>query len=471
MSTPVASPPPPVHDPLNAAAFQMFFTLALRQAGLAPETRPATQVTQPAAEPTTGARILSVAIKSKGAMPLLRRDEVVVAVDGHPTPDADAFLVASARRDPTGTQTFDVVSPIRMGLRQVKVGPGEIEIKVADAWLLEGQYLHELPTGVQPSDEVRIAARSVSSSPALAEAAMAHALRAGGPATTTPVALAVAAYALFNDARYDDALAYATAARPGLPVDCQTRLDQLIGDAALATFRFPLAVTVANRSPWYRPRVLPAAAEIDDYQARPHKVPMRNPVAAGVEFTDRSGHLLNAAPDANNEAANSAAKIQSVAGNGTMPFDVADGKYTILECGPAGANVDFSAKCHFRITDLGHSGYPKVVRIGVTDGAGGTTLKELELYADGQADVVADDVPHAQLDLRRFIARGAPFDVRMTVVGDRYEVVIDGRRVFYGPMPSLAAEADRNLDLVVQCVGVTGELADLHWRTAGPRKP
>src|SRR5262249_51198310 len=140
-----------------------------------------------------------------------------------------------------------------------------------------------------------------------------------------------------------------------------------------------------------------------------------------------------------------------------------DGTYTFLGCGPAGRDIDFTADCHFAATDDGHSGFVKVVRIGfATEDSVG---KQLELYIDGTADIASNgDRPAAQLNLSRLIGGDRVFNVRMCVVDDRYEFLIDGRRVFYGPLPTNLTGDDRRLTLAVQTVGVSGAFTDAHWR-------
>ena len=59
--------------------------------------------------------------------------------------------------------------------------------------------------------------------------------------------------------------------------------------------------------------------------------------------------------------------------------------------------------------------------------------------------------------------------LNMAVVGDRYELSIDGRRIFYGPMPPADVGGVRQLTLDIQTVGLTGAFSDVHWQTAGAK--
>jgi hypothetical protein len=459
--------PASIIDPLDAATYAERYTEALKKAGPAPKAADA---------PTSGARIISIEPDMPAAIAGLKVGDTIVAIDGTPTPDR--ATAQERHRNAIVTQTFDVISNDQPGHRSIKVEPGRLGMDVEDCWLLENQYIHDLPGGVSPVDEVRIAARSAVSDPALAESALAHANRIGGAATTGPAATgpvldAIAAICLFNDNRYDDALAYAVAASPGLPAECRKRLDGVIIDAALATFRYPLAITTARDDPRYLTDLGTAADAAADFAAAPHAAPEPNPIAAALSFTDQNQNLTNLAPHNNSEFESSAYGVWYMKYKNSIPFSSPDGSYVILSCGPEDANVDFSADCHFAATDDGQSGFVKVVRVGIQNN--GSHPKLFELYLDGHADVTSasdDSVPDfAPLDLYRLTGGNRTFQLRMAVVGNRYELVIDGRRIFYGPMPSNLAEADRKLSLLIQTVGVKGAFGHVHWRTAGPRQP
>jgi hypothetical protein len=155
-----------------------------------------------------------------------------------------------------------------------------------------------------------------------------------------------------------------------------------------------------------------------------------------------------------------------------LPFSSADGYYTMCICGPTATDFKFSARCHFAATDNGNSGYVKVVRVGASDN--GSTVIQLELFLDGYADVTTEATDESstevvRLNLTRLITGNRQFMLKMAVVGDRYEYMIDGRRVFYGPMPALPSVDTRKLNLMIQTVGVTGEFTQVNWRTTAAR--
>jgi hypothetical protein len=450
-TAPVADPPPIV-DPLDDAEYAKRSAAILRAAGPAPAA---------ADSPTSGAGIKSVEPQSQADGQMLVVDDVIVAVDGKPTPNAAS--VTAAHHDATRMQIFDVVSCDHPGHRMVQMNPGPLGIEITDTWLLEGEYLRDLPAGVAPMDDLRVAARSIVHDPALAESALARARRIGGPASTGPAVDAIAAIALFEDDWFDAALAYATAAKAKLPQDCSNRFDELIAVSALATFRPAIADTIEGHGSDHFHQLISNAMDVANaFQLRPHTVPQPNPCAANLPFVDQT-HNVVALPAEALGVINSD-DTGSIRNSGSLPFSAPDAHYTSLECGPGDANVDFSAQCHFAASDNGNSQFDKVVRIGVA--YRGARMKQFELYLRGFAVESRDsDSPEAQVSISRLIAGDRKFNIRMTVVGDRCELDIDGRRIFYGPMPAELADMDPKLTLVMQTVGVTGEFTNIHWRT------
>ena len=71
------------------------------------------------------------------------------------------------------------------------------------------------------------------------------------------------------------------------------------------------------------------------------------------------------------------------------------------------------------------------------------------------------------LDLSHQLSPEKPFKLQMTAVGDRVEVRVDGRRIFYGPL--LADEPTRQLAVRLHLQGMTGSFNDIGWRTAVAR--
>ncbi|MGD0387537.1 MAG: hypothetical protein ABSC42_01170 [Tepidisphaeraceae bacterium] len=453
--------PPDLIDPLSEAEYTARYAGALRLAGPVPDV---------ATMPAGGARITAVDPDSPSAAASLHVNDVIVAIDGKPTPTSDAAI--ASHRSATAAQTLEIIPADGQAHRFVKVDRGRLGIQVGDVWLLEGLYLHNLPAGVAPVDEVRVAARCAQSDPELAESALAHAKIIGGPGTQGPAVDAIAAVALYTDDWFEKALAYAISASKTLPQNCRDQMKPIIFDSAIATFRFPLARAIAKGDDRYNDPLGAVLPAIDAFQQGRHKVAEPNPTAAVISFTDHTQNATNFAPHANSEFESTTYALWYMAHNRALPFSTADGYYTRCICGPAATDFKFSARCHFAATDNGNSGYVKVVRVGACDN--GSPVIQLELFLDGYADVTAAATDESytavvRLNLTRLITGNRQFMLEMAIVGDRYEYMIDGRRVFYGPMPASPAVDTRKLNLMIQTVGVTGEFSQVNWRTAAAR--
>ena len=92
---------------------------------------------------------------------------------------------------------------------------------------------------------------------------------------------------------------------------------------------------------------------------------------------------------------------------------------------PGDANIDSSADCQFAATDNNPTKFVRVVRAGVE--SPDQSQKQIELYLDGRADVttgLGERLPH--LDLSQVTGNNRKFNLRMTIVGDRFEFTLDG---------------------------------------------
>jgi hypothetical protein len=450
-TAPVISPPPPLFNPLDDASYATRYAEALWRIGPAVVSKD---------EPTMGASITKIYPSSIAERAGLGVDDVIVAIDGRPTPDADTVKVS--HRDATGPQTFDVISQGRPVHRMIRIDPGHLGMDVTDTWLLERQYLHDLPPGVAPVDEVRVAGCSVSHDPELAESALFRAFQAPGPGTRIPIVDAIAACAFYEDNWYEEALAYAEPARTQLPANCQNRLNEIIAISAIATFRPSLANAVAVTGTDDFHKLITNAVDAGaSYQLRPHSVALPNPSATKLVFIDQTQQV--AALPGNHPVDDD--DLKSVRATANLPFSAPDAHYTTFECGPGEANVDFSADCHFIATDNGKSGFEKVVRIGVSNDV--FPMRVFELFPGGRATTGMDrNTVDAVTLVPRLTGGDRKFKLRMTIVGDRCEFDLDGHRIFYGPMPPELAYLDAKLTLLIQTVGVTGEFTNIHWRTS-----
>ncbi len=415
-----------------------------------------------AAAAVNGATVTDVGHGSAAEKAGLRVGDVIVAVGGHRLDEAASDDMQRLRAAATGPVVLTVASAGKA--RAVTVPPGRMGLVTTDAWLLEGQYAHDLPAGVAACEQVRVAARCCRSDPDLALAALA---RASGPGASGPVVSLVAAAAATADCQYEDAIAYAMDARGKLPAAEADRVGSLAVRPALATFRWRLARELGCDDDGLQ-------EAIDAYEARPHTAALADPVAAGVgHFVGQLKHLQNLAVDAPDEPNHQIADpyVRDLRDRGRTAFDAADGSYALAQFGPVAANVDCWVRYHYKPNKVTQHDWQQAGQIGLW--AGDRSVVSLDLLPDGHATVLYGRTSVVALDLSRLVGKDRTFTVRLTTAGDRIEYVIDGRRVFYGPLPSdLADEAGRTLPpMYLGWVGLKGEVDDAHYRTAGPLAP
>jgi hypothetical protein len=445
------APPGDIADPLSEEDYKTRFAKALQDAGPVPS---ADQLV------LTGVRILSVEPGGAAENASLHAGDVIISLNDKPTPTIAKLAALLKAAD--GDVSFEILPADQSARRKVTVAAGPPGIIAENAWIAESQYLQSLAADAKPVDEIRIAARCALTDPQLAESALAHAQKNKAAGIDGEIFDTIAAMAFHGDSSFESALSYGTVARKTIPAGAAAMLNRICFESAYATFRYPVAKELAKNDARYQ-EVLPGISDaIDVYQQLNHTAAELNPAASKIAFTDQSKNLINTAPNRNNEAHSSGTRIASFIANGVIGFSSPGGKYTVCRCGPGDTNIDFSADCHFAATDHNPTRYVRVLRVGVeTDGP---LARTLEIYTDGSANITTDrEIPVPRLDLKRLIDKDRKFNLKMTIVGDRYEFTIDGKRIFYGPMPS--AEA-RSLRLSIQTVGITGQFSNAHWSTA-----
>ncbi len=413
----------------------------------------------PADGPTVAVNVLGVDKGSVAERVGLHAGDAIVAIDGQRL-DGGLADLKRIRASATGPQVLSVLSAGRT--RQVTVPPGLMGTTNSDGWLLEAQYMHDLPAGTPPSEQVRVASKCCLSDPDLALAALA---RASGPAASGPFVYLIAASASSADGQMEDALAYAMAARAALPAGTARRLDAMAVRPAIATFRWPLAKALGSTD-----EVVLAA--VDAYEARPHAAAEADPVTAGNgRFVGQLKRLENLTTRADGLHANADWYVKNLRDNGKTSFDSPDGHFAQADVGPLAANVDAWARYHYKANAVTQHDWGQAGQIGLWDGWRAAVT--LVLAPGGMAQIEYDRHPVVTLSLPHLIGNDRHFTVRVTAVGDRIEYTIDGRRVFYGPLPAdLADEAGRKLPpLHLGWVGIKGDVEDFHYRTMGPREP
>ncbi len=459
---PVHAPVPPVpvlRERLAGADYADRYAAALRQ----PMPDPA--------EPADGILLYAVDADAQPAARGLKAGEVICGVDGHPLHGQRPF--DALRRGATSAQVLDVWSPADRRRRSVTVAPGTIGIGSDDYWRPAVAYVRWLAAGVKPADDLLVAARSAATDADLSETALSHARQSGatGPAVDL-LAATTAAY----DGRFDDALAFATAAgAAGATPDERTVADRLAYRAALATFRWAVAERVAAADPDALAKLdttgpapadrLPAAMAA--FAARPAEA-MVSPASAlaGLSVADRSGDLANADGAEGKQTGSDWAADQLRHGREATFAEGAD-EYYRYALGPAGADVDLTVDCHVRATvpGVGHGSPHVTFALAADPGIDAVPAVSVDVHLDdGRVVVVAAGLPPCVSDVGGLFAGDRAVQVRLTAVGGRCRVALAGRPIFYGPVDAPAA--GRQLCATVFTQAATGGLSHARWRTA-----
>ena len=445
MRAPVG-PPPAFRSPLSDGEYAKRYAAAVADLGPAAAAADA---------PTVGVTVTAVDAGSIGEKARLHVNDTIVTVDGHRLDHGMADL-ERLRTGAAGPQRLGV---LRAGKpRDLTVPPGPLGVQVSGVWLLEAQYAHDLPPGTAASEQVRVAIHCCTTDPPLAEAALAH---AAGPAAAGPMLDVLAGTAAAADGRYEDALAFLTAAREQLPAELKPRVDGQIVPLAVATFRWPLAKERGDADPV-------VLAGIAAYEARPHTVAEPDPVAVG-HWHPQQKELVNLSPNDDGERHMAQAYADDLRDHGKTSFDSPDATFAQAQFGPLAANVDCWARMHFKFKPTRQHTWGKSVRLGLWDKY--RQAINLDLLPGDIGEISYDQHVVVRLNLAHLVGDDRPFTIRLTAVGDRIEYVIDGQRIFYGPLPpDLADEANRKLPSIAWVwVGVKGDLQDFRYRTQPPR--
>jgi hypothetical protein len=353
-------------------------------------------------------------------------------------------------------------------LKLVMLPVGILGITAGDHWQPLRQYMLSLPRDAKPRDEMLVAAVTYQTNPKLAETALAHAAAAGEKGAMFH---ALAAEAAFYDLRFDDSLVFGNIAMKEKP-DQAWQLARLMNGIALQTFHWKLAIDLRHRFPnaWLPPANGTDSEEVvesmtDAFEGMPVDE-MPNPVEAfsKLKYADHAADI-----EAMNVQYAYAPEYctKELRKNHALKIAITDGKYVDLHIGPSAANVDFSCTARLRQGDDNHSGWDKLMHFGLAEEPTGDVplLFYINVNLNGTI-CVGNRNTISTFGLNSAIQFNKPFSVRVAAVGNRCEVVINGIRIFYGPL--LDDEGTRHLSPFMHFQGMSCNVSDIVYRTAGP---
>jgi hypothetical protein len=352
-------------------------------------------------------------------------------------------------------------------LKLVSLPVGKLGIRSREYWRLDRRYVQTLPKGQLPSDEMLVATQCFAALPDVAESALANAKSDG---EHRPMLDATAAMIALNDYRYDDSLAFAEAAMKEDP-QYAWAMAEIARNCAIHDFRWKLAVDLVNQFPHCINDAQEQAGTeqmMEDAIREFEQLPadeMPNPVQAFSTLPFAS-HKLDFKlfdvdpPDALKQFS------QELQKKGKLSFNVPDGHYYDLCIGPGAANADLGVTCRLRATDKIQSEWGKLIELELLDSQSKKRILGLWIYYNFEVQIRLGDQEFLTMDLSKELAAKKPFTIRMSAVGNRMEIDLNDRRIFYGPL--LADETARQLAVHAHFQGMSGSLADVAWRTAGP---
>jgi hypothetical protein len=179
---------------------------------------------------------------------------------------------------------------------------------------------------------------------------------------------------------------------------------------------------------------------------------------------------MSSMPDSNERGAGTNDAAADIRGYDQVSFDCPDGDaydfytYSLYALGPAGHDVKLSARCHFQDAGKQLNFWEKCVKIGISPREPGEKRILMDISDSGRVQVAGAWNPPYSLDLGPAIIKG--FNVTVIAIGQRCEIDVNKKRIFYGPI--LAPPDTRQLRLIFIASGVKGALTNVVWKIDKP---
>ena len=348
-------------------------------------------------------------------------------------------------------------------------GTGLIGVQLATRWDAESAWLRSRDRQRRFDRLMRIAALAHGSDPPLAWSALAK-LQAEGcdGATGGYVPPTIACLLCYEDLRFDDAITFGRIAMQHMPSDEKLLFAERVYKSALAIGRIDVAAQTLHeqkRLPYADDKlkmINRSIQRMDTFTDDIHP----NPLAEIDRFPleDFSTKLIGAEDRKGKRDSDWTAAAKKLSKNGTFQFSAPDASYQLLEFGPPGADVDATLEFSFTPEPSTQMFYSRTFnfRTGSRQSARHIPLA-IKAYIDDEntVSIVRYSGDH-DYDLSFPAPPDGHWRARMLVLGQRCEFILNGRRIYYGPVEM--PESKRQLGLMIQVVGVNATIHHLTWR-------
>jgi hypothetical protein len=358
-----------------------------------------------------------------------------------------AFVEAIAKLDPGAMQGSDGRLPKLKG-----------PISVDTAWNPQFAYWNSANRNAKWDNQMFIACTVFDSDPALAQAALHDAHDAGYRGW---LVAALSARIAYNQWRFDDALKFGSFALADAPDDRKPVIARWMYAAAKADYQFEEAMHLAASYPLVvqdeisRLRDAISIYRAGDPQARPEPLAA---ISALVE-TDLGRRF---APIKLPGSVESPSQIDAFEETGKLHMQAPPGEYQLFAFGPKAANIDFSAHFQFGPQGPNKTFFDQSLKFAIVDPSeNGPEQCEVAMFAGGMVEPQASGPAIGVREIPEPAWQDGG-DVRIIVLGPDAEILVDHKRVYYGPVRGSASK--RELSFMVQSVGVHADISGVTWK-------
>lgn len=392
----------------------------------------------------------------------MRRGDIIVRLNGQTMHDGWAVGLNITLPEDV---TFDILSRGGTKTWRAHLPAGPLGAEMQMYWDVAASWANDADRDEKFDACMMVAARAFDADPELVQAALARAQRGGCHGHALAAAACLNA---FDRYEFDSMLECGAIALKTAPPDEVNlfKVRQIL--AAEATFKLTYALDLAN-FPGVAPS--PVSGFIRDaanaWQKLPERV-HRNPLAEldRYPFRDASARIVSLIPPVTDNWATPQA-ARDLRDNATYTFSAPGGSFRMHILGPSGNNADLKLEFSTAPSDKIVTPFNRAFVFGLVDCRDpGRLLLKINVFDSGRMQVSR----YGEGDYA--LAAPPSFDghqrARIIVVGQRCEVVFNGKRVFYGPVTP--PEKGRRLGMFLQTIGMTSTIHDFSWKIAGAAK-
>jgi len=297
------------------------------------------------------------------------------------------------------------------------------------------------------------------SRPDLAETALAHAEEAGCRGW---LADALEFRITLRECRWDDAMAYGSAALGEAPKPWRRTVASWLFAAAVVDYKLEFAKDLARKhSLVTKEGTAELEAIVQSYRSEPSvkRVDPKAAVAAGIGEMDVTRQVTHIKVKDEYDAVVVKASLQKTQ---RAKLSAPGGGFQLVALGPGFANADLSLHFQFKPSDRKKTDFERSLRIGVNDEAFKEgNLFDIDLSAEKWEcpEVLQLETSMYPWPMPQWEKEGA---VRIIVLHQDVEAFLDGRRIYFGPMRM--PEEKRKVHFFLQATGVDATVSQVAWK-------